>query len=550
MAKHSYLGNPKLKKVGTKINFTQDMLNELYRCSYDYEYFCEKYVKIIHVDRGIVNFKPYPFQKEIISSFLEQRFTIVATARQCGKTTSVVAAILHYIIFAKEKGKLVALLANKAATSREILSRVQLAYENLPIWMQQGVKEWNKGSIELENECRVIAAATSSSSIRGLSVSMLVIDEAAFVENWEQFFTSTYPTISSGEKTKVCLITTPNGLNHFHKIFVDAGRDRESSDWNRYNRICVSWREVPGRDERWASDQRALLGPTKFSQEHEVAFLGSTLTLISPHKLMSLVHQNAIHETSNLSVYVDPIPGHQYCMTCDVSEGKGLDYSAFNVFDVTQLPYIQVARFRDNFVSTVEYGEYIYQSAMRYNNASVLIEVNNGGKSLVEYLMSSLEYDNVIATANKGPSGKDVSTGGNYEYGIRTTKSTKQVGCQILKELIEKDQLLICDHLTLGELTRFSRNKNSFEAEVGATDDIVMSLVMFAWLSSRQYFVHLTNTDIMAKLKQKSESELMNQLTPIGFWGQKSSSSSVLNEYRNRGYSLSDFDEEFSSWSR
>lgn len=535
----NYLANPKLKRVGEQIPFTEEQGIELVRSEMDPVYFCKNYVKIIHVDRGMINFDPYDFQKDIVRSFVDNRFTIICSCRQAGKTTSVVAAILHYILFSQEKGKLVAILANKGSTSREIMARVKLAYENLPLWMQQGVKEWNKGSIELENECRVIAAATSSSSIRGLSVSMLVIDETAFVENWNEFFTSTLPTIASGDKTKVCLVSTPNGLNHFYKLWVDA--NKKGDEWNGYNPISVTWQDVPGRDEVWAKTQRALIGDTKFKQEHEIAFLGSTHTLIDANKLSALPLLQPIKEAyaGSFVIYEDPIPGAQYAIVADVGEGKGLDDSAFSLIRVDQLPYVQVARYCDNFISTLEYGDILANVGSKYNDAVILVELNNIGRTVVDYMRDHLEYENLIATENKGSSGKQISGGGSsYEFGIRTTKTVKQTGCSYLKELIENDQLLINDAVTIEQLSRFSRVKNSFQAEVGYKDDVVMSLVLFAWLAHQSYFIHLTNTDSLSKLREKSDQQIMEHLVPIGFSSRSSSQSSFI----SKGYMPSSFE--------
>jgi hypothetical protein len=446
----------------------------------------------------------------------DNRFNIIATARQAGKSTVTCAFVMWYIIFHAEKT--VALLANKGETAREILGRIQLAYQHLPKWLQQGVKEWNKGSMELENNSRVLAAATSSDNIRGYSINLLFIDEAAFIENWDSFFTSVYPTISSGKESKIVLVSTPNGLNHFYSLWVNAREKR-----NGYVPIEVTYDKVPGRDAVWREQTLASMNfdIAKFEQEYCVEFMGSSGTLIAGWKLKELVPQTAITFKEGLSQYFSPIKDNSYVIVCDVSRGKGLDYSAFSVLDVTKMPYQQACVYRSNMITPIDYAEVIFRVAKAYNNASVLVEINDIGEQVSHSLHYDFEYDNVLFTENAGRAGKRISTGfaksATIDKGIRTTKPVKATGCAILKLLVEQNQLVVNDFHTIEELSTFSRKGQSYEAEEGKHDDMVMPLVLFAWLSDQQYFKDFTNINTLMKLREKSDDDIMNDLSPFGF---------------------------------
>ena len=511
-----YNGNALLKRSNQNIEWTQEMFNEYVKCSNDVVYFTEKYMKIINIDKGLVSFKLYDYQKEMLRSMADNRFNIIATARQAGKSTVTCAFVMWYIIFHAEKT--VALLANKGETAREILGRIQLAYQHLPRWLQQGVKEWNKGSMELENNSRVLAAATSSDNIRGYSINLLFIDEAAFIENWDSFFTSVYPTISSGKESKIVLVSTPNGLNHFYSLWVNAKENR-----NGYIPIEVTYDRVPGRDAAWKEQTLASMNfdVAKFEQEYCVEFMGSSGTLIAGWKLKELVHQTPIVFKDGMSQYMQPKPLRLYTIVCDVSRGKGLDYSAFQVIDVTSMPYIQVCSYRSNMITPIDYADVIYRTAKAYNNASILVEINDIGEQVSTSLHYDFEYDNVLFTENAGRAGKRVSTGfgkgNNVDKGIRTTKPVKASGCAILKLLIEQNQLVINDFHTIEELATFSRKNNSYEAEEGKNDDMVMPLVLFAWLSDQQYFKDYTDINTLNKLREKTDEDIMSDLSPFGF---------------------------------
>lgn len=514
----TYNGNPLIKKAGQDVDWTPHMVKEFIKCSNDPIYFTEHYMKIININEGLVNFKLYDYQKDMIKAYKDHRYNIVTTARQAGKSTVTCAFILWYVLF--HESKTVALLANKGDTAREILGKIQLAYEHLPKWLQQGAVEWQKGSFELENNSRVIAAATSSDNIRGYSINLLFIDEAAFIENWDIFFTSVFPTISTGRDSKVILVSTPNGLNHFYKTWINSDYNE---DKNGYHGIRVSWRDVPGRDESWK--EKTIAGMNfdveKFEQEYECEFIGSTGTLINATALKRLVPRTPIVDNKEgLLQYFQPIKDHMYLMVCDVSRGKGLDYSAFQLIDVSSMPYQQAALYRSNAVTPVDYAEVIHRVAKAYNNASVLVEINDIGEQVSHTLHYDFGYEHILFTENAGRSGKRI-TGGfggkDADKGIRTTKIVKSVGCSILKLLVEQQQLIINDFSTIAELATFSKKGTSYEAEPGAHDDLVICLVLFAWLSEQQYFKDYTNINTLMSLREKTEEDLEQDMAPFGF---------------------------------
>ena len=511
-----YNGNVLLKRSNQNIEWTPDLVQEWVKCSKDPLYFVSTYMKIITLNEGLQTFKPYPYQEDMIKSFVDNRYTVVTTARQAGKSTTTCGFILWYIIFHADKT--VALLANKGETAREILSRVQLAYQHLPKWLQQGVKEWNKGSFELENNSRVIAAATSASAIRGYTINLLFIDEAAHIDNWDEFFTSVYPTISSGTDSKIVLVSTPNGLNHFYSTWINAIEGR-----NGYKPILVNWQSVPGRDEKWKQDTLAGMNfdIEKFDQEMNCEFLGSSGTLISGWKLKELVHKAPMVERDGMIQYFQPEKDHVYIIIADVSRGKGLDYSAFQVIDVTKMPYNQVCVFRNNSVTPLDYADIILRTAKSYNNAYVLVEINDIGEQVSSALQFDFGYENLLFTENAGRSGKRITTGfggKKADKGIRTTRIVKSIGCSMLKLLIEQNQFIVNDFHTINELSTFSKKGNSYEAESGKHDDLVMCLVLFAWMSDQQYFKDYTNINTLMTLRDKTEDEIEQDLSPFGFF--------------------------------
>lgn len=515
MAQNSetYLGNRNLKKSYVEIEWTKELVAEYIKCSKDPIYFIETYIKIVNVDKGLVPFLPYDYQKDIISLSDIERFVICKMPRQVGKTTVVVGIILHRVLFNDNYS--VAILAHKEKQAREILSRIQLAYEHLPKWLQQGIVEWNKGSVELENGSKIQASSTASSAIRGTSQNFVYLDEFAFVPNniQEQFFASVYPTISSGETTKVLITSTPNGLNLFYKIWSDSETGR-----NDYKRIDVHWSDVPGRDENWKQQTINNTSEEQFRQEFECEFLGSSSTLISGTKLRTLVYKNPVKSDEFLKIYQYPEKEKIYVITVDTARGREGDYSALKIFDVTQLPYVDVATYRNKEIDPLVYPSVIYNLAKYYNNATILVEINDVGQQVADILQHDLEYDNLVFSYSSPLKGAIVSAGfsGSSHAGVRTTKLTKKIGCSNLKSLVESDRLILNDFDTIQELFRFVSNGTSYEAEEG-NDDLVMCCVIFAWLTDQQYFKDLANNNFRKNLYEDSIKRIEDELLPFGF---------------------------------
>ena len=506
-----YLGNPKLKRVNTTLQLTEDQVREYFRCAKDPIYFIENYVKIITLDKGFVQISLYPFQKKAVQDINDNRRVIVKAGRQVGKTTMVVGYILWYILFNEDK--FVAILANKAPTAREILNRIKVAYESLPLWLQQGVRVWNKGDIELENNCRVMATSTASSAIRGYSISLLYLDEFAFVPSniADEFFTSVYPTISSGTQSKILISSTPNGMNHYYRMWTEAVEGQ-----NGFTHIEANWRQVPGRDQAWADDQRRILGEEKFLQEMECEFMGSAGTLLTAAALKSLAFVKPQHLTENgIKIYQPPIPEHIYTMVVDTSRGKGLDYSAFSVIDVTSIPYRQVCSYKDNNISPLIYPSILKRIGDYYNQAYVLVEINDNGQQIVDSLFEDYEYENILSTVEiKGKVALTWGYGNKSNRGVRTTKSVKRLGCSLMKGLIENQKLLTQDFDTISELSTFIAKGGSFEAEEGSHDDLVMTLVLFSWMTNQSFFSDLTNIDVKARLHQEQMRQIEEEQLP------------------------------------
>lgn len=508
-----YLGNKRLKKANVPVEWTEEIKQEFKKCMEDPVYFARNYIRIVHVDKGFVPFDLYPYQEDIMQKINDNRRLAVLSARQSGKTVTAVAVILHYIIF--NEYKTVAILSNKGDSAKEVLSRIKLAYEALPKWLQQGIIEWNKNSIELDNNCKVVCGTTTSSTIRGASVSFLYIDECAFIDDYTDFFRSVYPTISSGEHTKLMMTSTPNGLNHYYKLCKEAEEGK-----NNYQFVKVTWDQVPGRDEKWKEETiDALNGDMEaFAQEYECQFLGSSGTLINSETLKSLSFENPIMEKEGLKQYKKPDPNSAYMLIADVSRGKGLDYSAFSVIDISKMPYEQVCVYRDNNIGPADYASFIYQVATMYNEAYVLVEINDIGEQVSEMLYNEFEYGEIIMTENAGRSGKRVSTGAgsSVDFGIRTTKSVKKIGTSIMKLLVEQNQILINDLDTIYEISRFSKKGVSYEAETGSTDDLVMTLVLFSWMTEQDYFKDLTDINTLMQLRERRESLIEEEMLPFG----------------------------------
>lgn len=509
----NYLGNANLKRRGVSIEWTAEQVEEFIKCSEDPLYFIQNYMYIVSVDKGKVLINPYQFQKNIIKTAQEERFTICKLPRQAGKTTAIVGIILWHVLFYEDYS--VAILAHKLAQSREILSRLQLAFEHLPRWLQQGIVEWNKGNVELENGSKILASATSSSAVRGGSFNLIYLDEFAFVPNnmQEQFFNSVYPTISSGKTSKVVITSTPNGLNLFYKLWTDSEEGR-----NSYKRIDVHWSDIPGRDEKWKEETIRNTSAEQFRQEFECEFVGSSNTLIDPSVLRRLVYATPLKTYDHYKVYEEPVTDRLYFMVVDTSRGTNNDYSAFVVFDVTETPYKVVLTFRNNKISSLLYPNFVHQTARYYNNCYVLVESNDIGKQVADILYYDFEYENTFFTQNDGKSGIQISggyAGAAIQIGIRTTKSVKKIGCANFKTMVENDKFIINDYDLLNEIFRFSAKGDSYEAEEG-NDDLVMCCVLFSWLMQQPYVKEMTNIDIRQKLYKHNETLIEEELLPFG----------------------------------
>jgi len=510
-----YLGNPNLKKAKVKVEFTQENIEEFIKCKDNPVYFAKNYIKIVSLDEGLVNFNLYPFQEKLIKNFHNERFNICKMPRQTGKSTTVVSYLLHYAVFNDNVN--IAILANKASTARDLLGRLQLAYENLPKWMQQGVLVWNKGSLELENGSKILAASTSASAVRGGSYNVIFLDEFAFIPNHiaDQFFASVYPTISSGQRTKVIVVSTPHGMNHFYRMWHDAERNK-----NEYVPTEVHWSEVPGRDEAWKEQTIANTSEQQFKVEFECEFLGSVNTLISTSKLKNLVYENPIQKNAGLDVYEVPMKNHNYLITVDVARGLGNDYSAFIVFDITNFPYKAVAKYRNNEIKPMLFPSIIDDIGKAYNKAFILCEVNDIGDQVASILNYDLEYDNLLMCSQRGRAGQVVGagfSGKRSQLGVRTTQAVKKLGCSNLKTLLEDDKILIIDYDIISELTTFSQKHNSFEAEEGCNDDLAMCLVIFSWLVAQDYFKEMTDNDVRKRIYEEQKNQIEQDMAPFGF---------------------------------
>ena len=511
----SYKANPLLKQRGVSIDFTKEQVSEIIKCSNDPEYFLEHYIKVISLDDGIVPFIPYPFQRKLIDSFHNNRFSICKLPRQSGKSVTVTAYLIHQAIFRDNIN--IAILANKRETSFELMAKLQTSYENLPKWLQQGVLAWNKGSIELENGSRITASSTSSSAVRGFSYNIVMLDEFAFVPTnvADDFFSSVYPTISSGKSTKVIIVSTPNGMNHFYKLWTDAEKGR-----NSYRHTEAHWSEVPGRDEAWKAETLANTSEQQFAQEFECDFIGSAGTLIAGSKLKALTYNEPLTSSGGLDIYEEPIQGHEYLMTVDVSRGMKLDYSAFVLVDITSYPHRIVGKYRSNTIKPMLFPDIIVNVAKKYNKAWILAEVNDIGDQVASLIYYDMEYENLLMTAMRGRSGQVLGhgfSGGKTQLGLKMAKAPKRIGCSNLKQMVEGDKLLFNDFNIINELTTFVEKRDSFSAEDGCHDDLVMCMVIYAWAVAQDYFKEMTDQSIREQLYEKDKDQLEEDMSPFGF---------------------------------
>lgn len=508
----TYLNNPHVKRAYIKKQFSPEQAKEIVKCMMDPIYFSKCYVKIRTTDGDLVNFVPYEYQEAMIRSMMLNRFLAALLARQAGKTTVVSSFILWFALFNDNKD--IAILANKGDQAQEIISRIQLSYENLPFFLQQGVRVWNKRSIVFENGSRIFSASTSSSSIRGRACALVYIDEAAHIENDFEFYESTYPVISAGKQSRVIMTTTPKGARGmFYKIFTEA-----MEGLNTFVPFKAIWSDVPGRDDKWEKETRENTSDSQFEQEFNVKFLGSSGTLIPNKILEQLVFRNPIKETDTMKIYEKPDENKIYFAVVDCAEGLELDYSVITVFDVTQIPYKIVAKYRSNTISPLLLPYTIVSVCEEYNKCPVLVESNNDVGGQVTYILYyELEYENVILTATdtKGRGAK--ASGRKAKPGVKTTKKIKNTGCSNLKTMIENEKLDIVDDDTILELGTFIRKEESYEADSGCTDDCVMTLVLFAWFCKQEFFDEYTSSDFQKSIFDSGVEQMMEDILPFGF---------------------------------
>ena len=536
----TYLANPNLKKAYVPIEWTEEQVQEVIKCSKDISYFIKTYVKIINLDRGLIDFEMYPFQEDMAKMIDDNRFTVIKTCRQAGKTTTSAAVVLWHALF--NESYTVAILANKLSTAREILARVQRAFEYLPKWLQQGVVVWNKTNVEFENGSQIIASSTASSAIRGYSINFLYLDEFAFVPRniQDDFFTSVYPTIISGTNTKVVITSTPNGFDLFYKIWINSVEGR-----NEYANFGVDWWDVPGRDEEWKERTIANTSEDQFRQEFEAEFLGSANTLISPNILRSIAFTTPIstHYEGSLSIYKEPVKDGVYFCVVDTARGVGIDASAFVVIDVASVPYEVVACYKNNIIEPLIYPEVIHNVVKNYNEAYTLVEINDNGQQIADILHHDYEYDNIVFTSVKGRAGQVIGGGfsSSVQRGVRTTKQVKRIGCSNAKTMIEKDKIKLHDFNLINELSTFIQKGTSYEADIGSHDDLIMCIVLFSWATNQEFFKDLTDTDFRKKLMEDRDKMINDDVLPFGFIDDGSDIEEIINKGSQEFWSGADF---------
>lgn len=519
-----YLGNTLIKRAGVDTAYTSEQMEEYLKCSKDPAHFIENYTQIISLDEGMVPFKLRGYQEELINFYNENRFNVVLASRQSGKSITSCAYLLWYLLFHPEVT--VAVLANKGAIAREMIARVVTMLESVPFFLQPGVKILNKGSIEFSNDSKVVAAATSSSSIRGMSINLLYLDEFAFVDDAETFYTATYPVITSGKDSKVIITSTANGVgNMFHKIYESAVHEQ-----SEYKSFIINWYDVPGRDEKWKEMTIANTSEAQFEQEYGNSFLGTGNTLVNSNTLLGMMAVDPEWSKEGISLYEKPIEGHNYVCTVDVAKGRGMDYSTFSIFDVTSKPFKQVCTFRDDMISPMLFPDIINKYARPYNEALVIIENNAEGGIVATQLHYDIEYPNVFTQGQLKAE----------DIGISVNKKIKRIGCSTLKELLEENRLTVIDRPTITELMTFVNKGNSFEADRGYHDDMVMNLVLFSWFITTDYFYHLTDTQVKDLLYAEQQKMIEDDLLPAGvFGGQKPEEQSFVDDKGDRWFSNS-----------
>ena len=505
-----YKKNPNILNGRATFEYSVIQKLEYIKCMKDIVYFSRKYVKIISIDEGVIPFNLYDYQEELLQLYQNNRYVISMQCRQSGKTQTTATHILHYATF--NPTKVIAILANKAAQAREILQRVQMSYENLPYFLKQGVTVYNKGSMKFSNLCEIFCAASSNGSIRGRSVSLLYIDEAAFLRNDMDFFESTYPVISSGKDSRVIITSTPNGARGlFYKLWMES-----VDGLNRFKRMEVPWYKVPGRDEEWKLEQIANTSIEQFNQEHGLVFRGSQNSLLSSDTLARLVHKKPVETFGDLKIYEKPEDGKIYLTTVDTARGVGKDYSAFVVFDITEIPYKVVATYRNNTISPMIYPQIIKSVCERYNDSFVLVEINDIGEQVASILYYDYEYENVLLCYSEKQK-QTIGFIGNSRLGVRTDVKVKSIGCANVKTLIETDKLTLNDETLINEYGTFIPKGKGYEADDGANDDLAMCGVLFSWAITQQFMIDITDKSVKKNVNESAlVQKMMDDLVPFG----------------------------------
>lgn len=454
-----------IKSPNHEHNYTYEQIEEIHNCLTNIRHFF-KYVKVIHPDMGKVIYDPYPYQDRMIDNFDNNRFNICLLARQSGKTLTVSVYVLHYALF--NEHKTIGIVSNKEDSAKKILLRIKEMYEDLPDWLKPGVKEYNKKSVMFDNGTRIIISATSGDSFRGETINLLVMDEFAIVPNniAEDFWASNYPTLSASTTSRVIIMSTPKGYNLFHHIYSNAEKQN-----NNFKSIKVTWKDVPNRDEKWAEQERKNLGESKFKQEYECEFLGSTNTVIDINTLEKLISINIdpIHIDLNgrFEIYEKPDNTYKYIMGVDTAKGTGEHNSTIQVLkilDNKEIKLKQVAIFCDNHTDVYEFSAIVNRISYYYNNAYIMVENNAEGLSIVNELWWNYENENLINSGSK-----------KTDLGIRANKSTKVKSVTLMKKLIENNQLELLDRKTILELCNFVDENGRFHGD-GHTDDLISAL--------------------------------------------------------------------------
>jgi phage terminase large subunit-like protein len=535
-ASYYYQKNEQILNKKDKPEYTLMQKLEYIKCMRDCSYFTQKYIKIISIDDGVIPFNLYDYQHELLKKYQDNRFVITLQARQTGKTQTTAAYILWFNTFHDSKNT--AILANRLPQAQEIMERVQMSYENLPNFLKKGVTEYNKRSMTFSNYSKIFCATSTSSSIRGKSVSLLYIDECAFLRDDMTFYESTYPTISSGKESRVIVSSTPNGARGlFYKLWTES-----TNNINKYVNHKVTWDMVPGRDNEWKEEQIANTSREQFDQEHNCLFRGSINSLIAGNVLARLPERTPIDVRDDLKIFEEPIKAdgedikhdHIYVTVVDVSRGLGQDFSAFIVVDVTQVPYRIVATYRNNKISPVLYPTIINSTARHYNNSMVLVEINDIGEQVASILFDEYEYEDLLMTKSV-KNRQTIWYGSECKLGVRTTTAVKAVGCSNIKTLIENDKIELNDKAVIDEFGTFVPKGNSYEADSGANDDFAMCCVLFGWATTQQYFKDMTDINTREELLKSRDNN--EGLTPFGFIEREFDDLEEEQEYNHFGIS-------------